>query len=42
MEAGELTQHIGIFLKGLPEHKRSLFMRRYWYGESIKELATAF
>ena len=42
MEARELAQHIGIFLKELPEHKRSLFMRRYWYGESIKELATAF
>lgn len=26
----------------LSETKRSLFIRRYWYGESIKELAEAF
>ena len=30
------------FLKDLPEEKRKLFLRRYWYGESIKELAEAF
>lgn len=30
------------FLGGLPEDKRKLFLRRYWYGESVKELAKAF
>jgi len=30
------------FLKGLSEEKRKLFLRRYWYGESVKELAEAF
>lgn len=30
------------FLKGLSEEKRKLFLRRYWYGESVKELADAF
>lgn len=30
------------FLKDLPEEKRKLFLRRYWYGESVKELAKAF
>lgn len=30
------------FLKDMPEEKRKLFLRRYWYGESIKELAEAF
>lgn len=30
------------FLKELPEEKRKLFLRRYWYGESVKELAKAF
>lgn len=30
------------FLGGLPEEKRKLFLRRYWYGESVKELAEAF
>ena len=30
------------FLGDLPEEKRKLFLRRYWYGESVKELAKAF
>lgn len=30
------------FLGGLSEEKRKLFLRRYWYGESVKELAEAF
>lgn len=30
------------FLGELPEEKRKLFLRRYWYGESVKELAKAF
>ena len=42
MEDRDLARHIGTFLKGLPEHKRNLFLRRYWYGESVKELAAAF
>lgn len=42
MEQQELTQRISTFLKTLPVNKRNLFVRRYWYGESIKELAAAF
>lgn len=42
MEDRELARLIGTFLKELSETKRSLFIRRYWYGESIKELAEAF
>lgn len=38
----ELARLIGAFLNTLPEIKRNLFLRRYWYGESIKELAAAF
>lgn len=30
------------FLKEVSEEKRRLFLRRYWYGESVKELAEAF
>lgn len=30
------------FLKEVPEEKRKLFLRRYWYGESVKKLAEAF
>lgn len=37
-----LRELIVRFLKGVPEEKRKLFLRRYWYGESVKELATAF
>ncbi|MBQ8800149.1 MAG: sigma-70 family RNA polymerase sigma factor [Lachnospiraceae bacterium] len=37
-----LRELIVKFLKDLPEEKRKLFLRRYWYGESVKELAMAF
>lgn len=30
------------FLENQSEEKRKLFLRRYWYGESVKELAKAF
>ena len=42
MENRELARLIGAFVKTLPPEKRKIFIRRYWYGESIKELATAF
>ncbi len=42
MEDRELARLIGAFLKTLPETKRSLFLRRYWYGESVRELSKAF
>ena len=42
MEQEELSYLLRSFLKTLPEQKQKLFIRRYWYGESIKELATAF
>lgn len=42
MEDRELARLIGAFLKTLPAEKRSLFVRRYWYGESIRELSKAF
>lgn len=37
-----LREVIVTFLKDLPEEKRKLFLRRYWYGESVKGLAEAF
>ena len=37
-----LRELILRFLKSLPEEKRKLFLRRYWYGESVRELAEAF
>jgi len=32
LEQPELAQLIASFLKTLPEEKRSLFIRRYWYA----------
>ena len=42
IEQNELTHLLRSFLQTLPEQKRNLFIHRYWYGESIKELAVAF
>ena len=39
MEARELGQAISAWLYALPEEDRVLFVRRYWYGMPLKELA---
>lgn len=36
-----LTESINDFLIKLPEKKRALFIRRYWYCESVKDAAVA-
>lgn len=36
-----LTEAINDFLKKLSERKRGLFIRRYWYCESVKDAAAA-
>lgn len=38
-ELSDLGRIISDFLRGLPAEKRILFVRRYWYGLSISELA---
>lgn len=38
----ELTQLLNHFLRGLPREHRNLFLRRYWYCESIDELAKRY
>ncbi|MGN1084944.1 MAG: RNA polymerase sigma factor [Lachnospiraceae bacterium] len=38
----ELGELLTGFLRGLAEEKRQLFVRRYWYGESIRELSDRF
>ncbi len=38
----ELSEILNTFLKHLPKEKRLLFIRRYWYGDSVKELAEMF
>lgn len=39
MEEKELAKAIDMWLTSLPQDDRVLFMRRYWYGESVKQLA---
>ena len=34
----ELREALNSFVRGLPQSDRELFVRRYWYGESIAEL----
>lgn len=38
LEAKELAQSIGRFLDTLSRENRTLFVRRYWYAESVAEL----
>ena len=38
-EDGELEAEIGRFLRALPARDCDVFLRRYWYGESLAEIA---
>ena len=42
LEAGVVTEIINRYLDGLSRRKRILFVRRYWYSQSIRELAETF
>jgi len=35
----ELATEINRFLKGLPERKRTIFIRRYWFCESVRAIS---
>ena len=35
----ELAEEINAFLAGLPKEKQTIFILRYWYAESISEIA---
>ena len=39
VERGELSMIINRWLYSLPGDDRALFVRRYWYGDRVKELA---
>ena len=39
IEQKQLIETINVFLKKLPKEKRILFIRRYWFMESVKQLA---
>ena len=38
-DAKELTGYLNRFLAGLSREDRYLFLRRYWYGDGISEIA---
>ena len=38
----ELKEVLNTFLKTLKPEERKLFIRRYWYNETIEELSVAF
>ena len=40
-DAVEFRSFINRFLRGLPKTSRMMFIRRYWYGESVSEIANA-
>ena len=42
LEAAELTAALNRFLDGLDKGERALFLRRYWYGESVSAMAVYF
>ncbi len=39
MEAKELGQLMNRFLDSQPKENRILFLRRYWFGDSVKDIA---
>ena len=41
VEDGELAELLSAFLRGLSREGRAMFLRRYWYGESVAEVAVA-
>lgn len=41
-ERAELAEIIGNWLEGLDAADRALFVRRYWHGESVGELAERY
>ncbi len=41
VEDQELAERLSVFLRGLSREGRSMFLRRYWYGESVAEIAGA-
>ena len=42
MEAEELAEILNRFLASLPETERRVFLCRYWYFDSIRDIAARF
>lgn len=37
-----LKESLNRFLEGLSQEKRCIFLRRYWFGDSIQEIARRY
>lgn len=42
MEYRQLVQTVNDFLAELPQEKRNIFIRRYWYSERVADIAKAY
>lgn len=42
VQARDVVHRIGVFLHSEKEEARKIFIRRYWYGDSISNIATRF
>lgn len=42
MEGREIGRLISVFLRGLPEEARLIFVRRYWFADSIREISLRY
>ena len=42
VEAAELARAVNAFLAGLPAQERSIFLCRYWYLDSVADIASRF
>lgn len=42
IEGEKIGRILNVFLAGLTEEKRLLFMRRYWYGDSISDISRRY
>ena len=38
----EVREALNGFLHGLPREERTIFVRRYWYGETVPEIARTY
>ena len=41
-EEADLAHEISVFLRRLPETQRNLFIRRYWYYDSIEQICNRY
>lgn len=42
LQAAALSKHIDTFLRTLPQEERNIFLCRYWYLDSIAQIARRF